>query len=134
MENCSARRLGETKWPTLPIANFGRRRFSKTSGATTRYQIKPAESGHDDVSSYTLTKDGHAFAQVAIQWPHGMRSNTTVNTSLLEQAWLFHKLTGVSREAFPNPQPEDPIAPLESKTKIRVTGTAEGLRKLAPEE
>lgn len=63
-----------------------------------------------------------------------MRSNTTVNTSLLEQAWLFHKLTGVSREAFPNPQPEDPIAPLESKTKIRVTGTAEGLRKLAPEE
>lgn len=87
---------------------------------------------------YEILKDGEPFAKVRTKW---LPDKSHENEELMQQAWLFEKLTGLPRESFPARYGKDTkdkprLARLEefAEVEVDIAGGNEAARERFPEK
>ncbi|MEO5916543.1 MAG: hypothetical protein ABIS50_20065 [Luteolibacter sp.] len=67
-------------------------------GKREEYRINRVAANGPDERLIEVLKDGKPFAKVQVTWAHGKGGEAP---ELMEDAWIFERLTGLAREYFP---------------------------------
>lgn len=89
---------------------------------------KKTASYRDDLG--TITRDGRQYGKVDFEWKKPGPGKDD-EREMLEQAYIFEKLTGVPRKLYPVLEGKADPSALERLTKITVTGTPEAIKQLS---
>ena len=104
------------------------------SGEKTEFKLKDAGSASEKDSVYAITRQDKPFAQVTFKWPRSLVAVTGDGyyPSGEESAYLFEKLTGLSRKLYPGLQETRRVKSLEKSVEFNVEGGPDAVQMLSP--
>jgi len=85
---------------------------------------------YTDESDQAVDKDGKWNARIVISFRRGTGKFGPTDFNQMKNAWLFEKLTGLSRQLFPRRPDIKRLGRMEDYATVRVTGSDEAVRRL----
>lgn len=99
--------------PFIEVRSFDKK------GQARSYRITMADSDSDLESNYSISSEGKPYATVAFTYKDARTSLNTENLGLMENIWLFHKLTGLPASVFPISPEVKNLRPVKKFAKVR---------------
>ncbi len=119
---------------TDPEQDFILAEATGKDGKVEKFRITSTDSENEGEHAYTITRDDQPFAKLAVVWRHSDMQNQDPRSDEFETAWLFEKLTGLSRKLCPDRRDLKKPGKFEALAIVRVTGNEEAKKRLAMEK